>query len=57
MNNAEKKQVEAFVADSASLVMSMLDATAKAYNVKRSCLVEMFNDTMQALEQWKAQED
>ena len=57
MNNAEKQQVEAFVADSASLVMSMLDATAKAYHINRSCLVEMFTDTMQALEQWKSQED
>lgn len=57
MNNHEMNQAEAFVADIASLVINMLDATAKAYNVKRSRLVEMFNDTMQALEQWKIQED
>ena len=57
MNNAEKKQVEAFVADSASLVMSMLDATASAYGVERSRLVEMFNDTLWVLEQVRVQED
>lgn len=52
-----KQKIEAFVADSASLVMSMLDVTASAYGVDRSRLVEMFNDTMQALDQWKSQED
>lgn len=52
-----KSKVETFVADSASLVMNLLDATATAYGVERSRLVEMFNDTLNALEQWKIQEE
>ena len=52
-----KQKIEAFVADSASLVMSMLDVTASAYGVDRSRLVEMFNDTLWVLEQVRVQED
>lgn len=53
MNQEINEQIEKY----AALVLDWLDVDAKENNVRRSALVELFIDTLQALEQNKEQED
>ena len=41
----------------AQMVLEWLDTDARAHHVKRSDLVELFIDTLRALEQYRSQED
>lgn len=51
------ERIEATISHYATMVLEWLDADSKQYKVRRANLVDMFNDTLQALEQWKSQED
>lgn len=51
------ERIETTITHYATMVLEWLDADSKQYRVQRSNLVEMFIDTLQALEQWKSQED
>jgi hypothetical protein len=50
-------QVESKIVRYASIVLEILDDAANENNVKRAILVDMFVDTLNALEQWKIQEE
>lgn len=52
-----EERIETTITHYASMVLEWLDDDAKHYKIQRSGLVEMFIDTLQALEQWKSQED
>lgn len=52
-----EERIEKTIVHYASMVLEWLDADSKEYKVRRSNLVDMFIDTLQALEQWKSQED
>lgn len=41
----------------ANKILDVLEVNAKCYNVSRSDLVDMLIDTIQALEQWRSQEN
>lgn len=49
--------IEKTISHYATMVLEWLDLDSKQYKVRRSNLVDMFVDTLQALEQWKSQED
>lgn len=53
MNHETSEKIEKY----AAVVLDWLDIDAKEDNVPRSALVELFIDTLQALEQNKEQED
>lgn len=53
MNHEISEQIEKY----AAVVLDWLDIDAKENNVLRPALVELFIDTLQALEQNKEQED
>ena len=50
-------QLEKTIVHYASMVLEWLDIDAKHHQVDRAALVEMFMDTLNALEQNKEQED
>lgn len=52
-----EERLERTITHYASMVLEWLDIDSKQNNVQRAGLVEMFIDTLQALEQWKSQED
>lgn len=52
-----EERIEKTIANYASMVLEWLDMDAKENKIRRSVLVENFIDTLQALEQWKSQED
>lgn len=52
-----EERIEKTIVHYATMVLEWLDTDAREYKVKRANLVDMFNDTLQALEQWKSQED
>lgn len=51
------ERLELTVVHYATMVLEWLDTDAKQYNVPRPQLVELFIDTLNALEQYKEQED
>jgi len=51
------ERLEKNVTHYATMVLEMLDSDAKHHKVRRPQLVDMFIDTLQALEQYKEQED
>lgn len=51
------KELETTVTHYAAIVLEWLDADAEENKLQRRDLVDMFIDTLQALEQWKSQED
>lgn len=51
------EKLEKTIVHYASMVLEWLDIDAKQHHVERETLVETFIDTLQALEQIKAQED
>ena len=52
-----EERIEKTIVHYATMVLEWLDIDAREYKVKRSNLVDMFIDTLQALEQWKSQAD
>ena len=53
MDEAMLKRISSY----ASMVLEWLDQDSKIQNIHRGSLVEQFIDTLQALEQWKSQEE
>ena len=51
------EQLRITIVNYASMVLEWLDIDAKENEVPRPALVEMFIDTLNALEQYKEQED
>lgn len=51
------ERIDRTITHYAAMVLEWLDIDARQTNMKRSVLVDMFIDTLQALEQWKSQED
>lgn len=51
------ERLEKQVTHYASMVLEWLNNDSKQYDVRRSSLVEMFTDTLWALEQVRSQED
>lgn len=49
--------IESAIMHHATAVIEQLDADSKKHNLCRANLVDLFCDTLQALEQWKIQED
>lgn len=51
------ERLERTITSYAAMVLEWLDIDATENNLRRSALVEQFIDTLQALDQWKGQED
>lgn len=51
------EHLEQTITSYAAMVLEWLDIDAREHRLQRSALVEQFIDTLQALEQWKGQED